>query len=102
MKIPVINKAIDKYKRLAIKQGEKGIATYGQTLDALDNKHDWLQMAAEEQVDGFQYLEAERLKREFVVEKIERILVNNTKTPRDPMAIEAEIGHWLDVLQGDK
>jgi len=66
---------------------------YGQPLEPLDN-YDWLQMAREEQVDGYKYLEAEIVKRRFIVGKIRRLLnyKNNSVS-------KVEINYWLDRLE---
>ena len=47
---------------VAEKQEEKGIKKYGHELRPLDD-YDWLEMAKEELVDAFKYLECERIKR---------------------------------------
>ena len=54
--------------RVLDKQNEKGMATYGQTLDDCpDEAYDWKMMAIEELVDGIQYLakENQRLERKI-------------------------------------
>lgn len=71
----------------ADEQEKKGMEKYGQPLNPLDN-YDWLNMCLEEQTDGFKYLAAEKVKRDFIVDKI-RKLTDNT-----------EINHWLDILEG--
>ena len=54
----VINRVLDK-------QNEKGMETYGQTLDDCpDESYDWNVMAIEELVDGIQYLAKENLRLE--------------------------------------
>lgn len=61
----VINRVLDK-------QNEKGMATYGQTLDDCpDESYDWNVMAIEELVDGIQYLakENDRLNKCLRIEK---------------------------------
>ncbi|TFJ92161.1 hypothetical protein [Lentibacillus salicampi] len=77
----------DKFSEMANIQERKGIMKYGQPLDPLDN-YDWLEMAQEEQTDGYKYLVAEQEKRKFIANKIRRLT-------DDP-----EIDHWLDVLEG--
>lgn len=52
------------------KQNAKGMQVYGQPLDPLDGKHDFLQMLEEEVVDAYQYLRAEREKKAYVNDKI--------------------------------
>ena len=52
-----VRKVID---RVLDKQNEKGMATYGQTLDDCpDEAYDWKMMAIEELADGIQYLAKE-------------------------------------------
>lgn len=52
-----VRKVID---RVLDKQNEKGMATYGQTLDDCpDDSYDWKMMAIEELADGIQYLAKE-------------------------------------------
>lgn len=68
-------------------QENKGIEKYGQPLEPMDN-YDWLEMAEQEQVDGYKYLVAEQVKRQKVIGKIRNLT--------DDM----EINHWLDVLEG--
>ena len=80
--------------RVANEQEEKGMKKYGQPLNPLDD-YDWLDMARQEQVDGYKYLEAEIVKRRFIVGKIRRLLnyKNNSVS-------KVEINYWLDVLEG--
>lgn len=61
----VINRVLDK-------QNEKGMATYGQTLDDCpDDAYEWNVMALEEMADGMQYMAKEnvRLRRLLQAEK---------------------------------
>ena len=80
--------------RVANEQEEKGMQKYGQPLNPLDD-YNWLDMARQEQVDGYKYLEAEIVKRRFIVGKIRRLLnyKNNSVS-------KVEINYWLDVLEG--
>src|SRR5690625_3510924 len=65
--------AKDRFIQTANAQERKGIQKYGQPLNPLDN-YCWLDMAMEEQTDGFKYLVAEQEKRKFVVAKIRKLL----------------------------
>lgn len=87
-------RSIDKFKEVINTQSDKGIEKYGQPLQPIAIEYDWLEMAAEEMVDGFQYLVAEMEKRKFVAKKIRSL------TQDAPDDIKGEIGHWLDVLEG--
>lgn len=87
----------DKFKRIIRKQSDKGIEKYGQPLKPIATEYDWLQMAEEEMVDGFQYLVAEQEKRKFVVEKIRRLVNDSGDFIKN---IEDEVNYWLDVLEG--
>jgi len=60
---------------------------YGKALDPLD-RYDWLQMCTEELVDAFKYLQAEKEKRTFILNKIRKA---NDKE---------EINFWCDELGG--
>lgn len=58
--------------RVLDKQNEKGMATYGQTLDDCpDDAYEWNVMALEEMADGMQYMAKEnvRLRRLLQAEK---------------------------------
>ena len=85
-----------KFAEVADYQEGKGIIKYGKPLDPLDN-YDWLDMAAEEQVDGYKYLIAEMEKRKFVVSKIRTIAAWNCKP-----SVLTEINYWLDELEGEE
>ena len=87
--------SIDTFIDYAQSQEQKGIEKYGQPLDPLESNRDWLVMAIEEQVDGFQYLVAEMKKRKFVVDKIRKAI-----NYKDNSVSKTEINHWLDVLEG--
>ena len=57
--------------RVLDKQNEKGMATYGQTLDDCpDEKYDWNVMAIEELVDAIQYLAKENLRLERKIKQL--------------------------------
>ena len=56
------------------KQNAKGLEVYGQPLDPLDGKYDFLQMLEEEVVDAYQYLRAEREKKAYVNDKISHLV----------------------------
>lgn len=103
MKKLVLNKAMESFNLLAEQQELKRTKKYGQELDALDFKYDWLQMAQEELVNGYKYFEAERMRRKFIIGKIEKILEVNTVTVhiRPPKDLEIEIKDWLQLLNGE-
>ena len=65
--------SINSFAKSATSQEEKGIQKYGKPLNPLDN-YDWLEMAKEEQVDGFKYLEAEKVKRNYIAQEIRGII----------------------------
>lgn len=85
------------FSLLAEQQELKGIKKYSKELDPLELKYDWLQMASEEQVDGFKYLHAEMEKREFITVKIKGTLINQVDDN-----IYDEVLFWLNTLNGDK
>lgn len=89
-------KSIVKFTKSARKQEDKGIKKYGQPLDPLDKHYDWLEMAIEEQVDGFKYLYAEQVKRKHIIDEIREIITYNTL----PMVYE-QITALLDELEGE-
>lgn len=76
-----------KFSIVAENQENKGIEKYGQPLEPMDG-YDWLEMAEQEQVDGYKYLVAEQVKRQRVIGRIRE------KTN------DIEINHWLDLLEG--
>ncbi|OEH55917.1 hypothetical protein AQ616_18950 [Oceanobacillus sp. E9] len=87
MKFEHLERTKEQFSKTANIQEDKGILKYGQPLNPLD-KYDWLEMAEQEQVDGYKYLIAEQVKRTFVVNKIRKI------------TDDVEVNHWLDVLKG--
>lgn len=89
-----LRKSISEFDRVAKEQEKKGIMKYGKALDPLD-RYDWLEMAKEEQVDGFKYLQAEIEKRKFIVNKIRNLLKYKTEWIHYD-----EIEFWLDELEG--
>lgn len=99
MKVLVMNKAISNFTEVAETQQLKGIKKYSKELDAIDFEHDWLEMAKEELTDGFMYLKAEQLRRDFIVAKIESIMEGNTEnTILSSLDLEREIKHWTQLL----
>lgn len=70
--------ALYKFEESLQKQNKKGLAKYGQALDPLDGRYNFIEMAIEEQVDGFQYLYAEQVKRAHIVAEIREIIKYNT------------------------
>jgi len=87
MKFEHLERSKKAFTEAANRQENKGVEKYGKPLDPLDN-YDWLEMATEELVDGFKYLVAEQVKREFIANKIRKL------------TDDAEIHHWLDELEG--
>lgn len=87
--------SLEKFTEIVNEQEQKGINKYDQPIDPLDHRYDWLQMAMEEQVDGFQYLMAEYRKRQMITSKI-RSLLNYAPNEFTRM----EILHWLDLMEG--
>lgn len=86
----------DTFGQVADSQEDKGINKYGQSLNPLDN-YCWLDMALQEQVDGVKYLIAEQEKRKFIADKIWRLVNENCEA-----GVILEIGHWLDLLEGNE
>jgi len=84
-----------KFEEQLTKQNEKGLKKYGQALDPLDGRYCFLSMAMEEQVDGFQYLHAEMIKRKHVADEIRKLVKFNTI----PM-VHDQINTLLDQLEG--
>ncbi|WP_373894433.1 hypothetical protein [Virgibacillus sp. CBA3643] len=89
-----LNKVINKFEETARYQESKGILKYGNPLDSLDN-YDWLEMAEQEQVDGYKYLVAEMEKRKFIATKIRKLL-----NYKENSVSNTEINYWLDRLEG--
>jgi len=89
-----LNHAIEEFAKTANNQENKGIKKYGKLLNPLDN-YDWLQMAKEEQVDGFKYLEAEIVKRDFAIDRIREIIIKECE-----FDTQVQINNWLDFVQG--
>lgn len=83
------------FEEYKTKQDEKGFKKYGQPLDPLDGRYDFIEMAIEEQVDGFQYLYSEKVKRKHVVNQIRELIKCNTI----PM-VHDQITALLDQLEG--
>jgi hypothetical protein len=68
-------------------QDEFGIKKYGQPLDPMDTRHDWLNMAGDELVDCFKYFIAERERRDNVLLKVDSRLnkVHSILTDNKPL-----------------
>lgn len=64
------------FANVATEQERKGIKKYGQPLDPNDS-YDWLEMAKEEQVDGYKYLLAEQVRRNRVIGDIRKLIETN-------------------------
>ena len=90
-----LKSSIDKFTDGAKKQEDKGVTKYGQPLDPLDKNYDWLEMAIEEQVDGFKYLHAEQVKRKHITDQIRLLIKNNTIS-----MVHDQITVLLDQLEG--
>lgn len=84
-----------KIKQVRFRQAMKGLDKYGQLLDPLDARYDWLEMTIEEQVDGLEYLVAEQTKRKHITDQIREIIKYNTI----PM-VHDRITVLLDQLEG--
>ena len=82
------------FAHVANEQEKKGIKKYGQPLDP-DDSYDWLEMAKEEQVDGYKYLLAEQVRRNRVIDDIRQII----KTGVHPDVYE-KINSLLNELEG--
>lgn len=87
---------IEEFMRVAEEQEKKGMKKYGKPLDPEDLKYDWLEMALEENVDSTKYLTAEIKKRQFIVERIRRIIEQEGLST----LLQEEIHFWLDALEG--
>lgn len=87
MKFDHLERVKTEFELMANYQERKGIEKYGHPLNPLD-RHDWLEMAEQEQVDGYKYLKAEQVKRTLVADKIRKLTFDD------------EINYWLDVLEG--
>ena len=68
------DEVVERFGRMAESQEQKGLQKYRQVLDPLDIRHDWLLMAEEELVDGYKYLNAERVRRAWIARAIDDIL----------------------------
>lgn len=97
-----LDKVISSFSKTARTQEMKGIEKYGHELQPLEQKYDWLEMAKEEIVDGFKYLEAERERRDFITKKIEYKLVQLTQCDSYNLrcSFVKDILAELDNLQG--
>jgi len=93
-----LKSSINKFNEGAKKQEDKGIEKYGQPLEPTDTKHDWLEMAIEEQVDGFKYLHAEQVKRKHITDEIRAVL--DKYDHRVPRRVQYQITVLLDQLEG--
>ena len=66
----------DTINRVLDRQNQKGLSTYGRTLDECpDGEYDWKEMALEELIDALQYLSKENviLRKKLSDEKDQRI-----------------------------
>lgn len=76
-------------------QAYKGLDKYNQPMDPYDKRYDWLKMAMEELVDGFQYIHAEQIKRKHITDQIREIIKYNTN-----ILAHDQITALLDQLEG--
>ena len=90
-----LHNTLIKFSQVAHEQEKKGIAKYGYPLNPHENKHDWLEMAVEELVDGFKYLHAEQVRRKQIVKEIRQAI----KTEVTPSKHD-EITRLLNKLEG--
>lgn len=90
-----LHNTLIKFADVAHSQEEKGISKYGYPLDPNESKHDWLEMAVEEIVDGFKYLHAEQVRRKSIVDEIREVI----KYEVLPHKYD-EIINLLDKLEG--
>ncbi|WP_419892837.1 hypothetical protein [Oceanobacillus kimchii] len=90
-----LERSIVSFAETARSQEDKGINKYGKALDPFDD-YDWLRMAKEEQVDGFQYLEAEIVKRGHIAWRIRALIEHSTLARWS----KSEINFLLDKLEG--
>lgn len=88
--------ALYKFKEMLDYQNKKGLAKYGQPLNPMDN-YDWTNMALEENIDQFQYLYAEQVKKKYVINEIREIIRYNV-TP----TVHDQINSLLDLLEGKR
>lgn len=67
-KYPFTKVVIEELEKTMVKQDEKGMEKYGQALDPMDTKYNWLQMAEEELADLSKYFKAEQHKRDTIIQ----------------------------------
>lgn len=91
-----LNDTLIDFAHVANEQEMKGIKKYGQPLDP-DDSYDWLEMAKEEQVDGYKYLLAEQVRRNRVIDDIRKVISTNVKP-----CIADKINSLLKELEGDE
>lgn len=70
MNLQFISTILARFVTVSFSQEEKGIRKYGKELDPLDN-YDWLQMAEEELVDGFKYLQCAKVQRDMLQQRLD-------------------------------
>lgn len=85
---------IGAFKDKLEKQTSKGDKKYGQLPDPLDD-YDWNDMAEDELVDGFVYIQMQKAKVEIIAAKL-RKLTSYRQTEQTQM----EIRYWLNKLDG--
>lgn len=69
--------SLNKFTEVLHKQNEKGLKKYGQPLDPLDKRYDFLEMLLEELVDAVQYARSEQIKRKNAADEIRRVIEPN-------------------------
>lgn len=69
--------SLNKFTEVLHKQNEKGLEKYGQPLDPLDKRYDFLEMLLEELVDAVQYARSEQIKRKYAADEIRRVIEPN-------------------------
>src|SRR5690625_1336623 len=98
-----LHNTLIKFSQVAHSQEKKGIAKYGKPLVPADD-YDWIELAIEEQVDGFKYLLADKRIREFKRQK-RKIVIDKArqaiKTDVSPKKHD-EITRLLDKVEGKK
>lgn len=70
------------FDRISKHQELKGVQKYGKPLNPLEclGDHDWLNMAEEELVDGFKYLQVEKEKKAVIKARLDYLVHYLTKT----------------------
>lgn len=64
LKFDFLSSCLTRFMSIAFSQEDKGVKKYGKMLDPKDS-YDWIQMAEEEMVDGWKYIQCARDSREL-------------------------------------